>query len=54
MKNLYTIYIFLFLVLTMTSCEIIADIFAAGIWVGVIGVLLIVGLILFIISKLRG
>jgi hypothetical protein len=38
----------------MTSCEIIGDIFEAGIWVGVIGVALVIGLVLFIFGKMRG
>ncbi|MFN3405729.1 MAG: hypothetical protein ACK40G_16655 [Cytophagaceae bacterium] len=39
--------------MTLTSCEIIGDIFKAGIWVGVIGVLAIIGLIFWVISKFR-
>jgi hypothetical protein len=38
----------------MTSCQAIGDIFKAGVWVGIIGVVLVVGLIFYIIGKLRG
>lgn len=39
--------------LTMGGCEIIGDIFQAGMWVGVIMVLLIIGGVAFIAGKLR-
>ncbi|WMJ74884.1 hypothetical protein RCC89_17200 [Cytophagaceae bacterium ABcell3] len=53
MRQLYTFYLFVILAITMSGCEIIADIFAAGVWVGVIGILIIVGIIVFIISKVK-
>ncbi|MEO5782046.1 MAG: hypothetical protein ABIQ07_02175 [Ginsengibacter sp.] len=38
---------------TMSSCDAIAGIFKAGIWVGVLVVVLIVGIIFWIIGKAR-
>jgi hypothetical protein len=40
-------------VLTLAGCEVIATIFEAGVWVGVIAVLVVIGLIVFIISTFR-
>ncbi len=39
---------------TLTSCEAIAGIFKAGVWVGVLIVVGIIGLIIFIISRAGG
>ncbi len=45
---------FLFAIITtLSSCEAIGGIFKAGIWVGVVVVVLIVGIILWIISKAK-
>lgn len=41
----------LFLTVTMSSCDAIAGIFKAGIWVGVIGIGLVVFLILYFIGR---
>jgi hypothetical protein len=38
---------------TMSSCQIIAGIFKAGVWVGVLLVVLVVGIIFWIIGKAR-
>ena len=37
----------------LAGCELIGDIFQAGVWVGVIFVVLIVGVVGFIASKMR-
>jgi len=34
------------------SCEVIASIFKAGLWTGMIGVVLLLSLIIFIIAKI--
>jgi len=41
------------LAFTLTGCEAIASIFEAGVWVGVVLVLLVLGVIGFIVSRLR-
>jgi len=39
--------------LTLAGCEFIADIFKAGVWTGVILVLLVIGVIAWAVSKRR-
>lgn len=43
----------LLLTLFLPGCEAIASIFEAGMWVGLIGALLVVGIIAFVVSKMR-
>lgn len=38
----------------LSSCEAIASIFKAGMWTGIIGVIFVVALIIWIISKIFG
>lgn len=38
----------------LSGCEAIGDIFKAGLWVGVIIVVLIIALVLWLIRKMRG
>ena len=38
---------------TLAGCEIAGDIFEAGVWVGVLGIVLVVVIVAFIASKLR-
>ncbi|HXA02249.1 MAG TPA: hypothetical protein VNW99_09695 [Cytophagaceae bacterium] len=54
MKNI-NLYFYLFLIsFITTSCEVIKDIFKAGVWVGIVGVVLVIGLVLFIFGKMKG
>ena len=39
---------------TLSSCQVVGDIFKAGVWVGILGVAAVVGLIIFIIAKATG
>ncbi len=41
------------LITTMSSCEAIGGIFKAGVWVGVLVVVLVVGIILWLVGKSR-
>lgn len=43
----------LLLTLFLPGCEAIVSIFEAGMWVGLIGALLVVGIIAFVVSKMR-
>ncbi|WP_169337682.1 hypothetical protein [Segetibacter koreensis] len=52
-NNLILATIFLAGSTLLTSCQAIADIFKAGMWVGVIVVVLIVALVLWLIGKMR-
>ena len=42
-----------FVLTTLSSCEVIGGIFKAGVWVGVLLVVLVVGIILWVIGKAR-
>lgn len=52
--NFTQILIFLLVALTLTGCELAAGIFEAGIWVGIIIVVLAIFLIIWLIRKLLG
>ena len=39
--------------LTLAGCEVIGAIFEAGVWVGIIAVVLVLALIGFIVSRFR-
>lgn len=42
------------LLLTLSSCEAIGAIFKAGVWSGVLMVVILVALVIFVISKMFG
>ncbi|WP_233219228.1 hypothetical protein [Adhaeribacter arboris] len=44
----------MFLALTVTSCEVIGDIFKAGMWTAVIGIVVVVLFVLWLLRKIRG
>jgi hypothetical protein len=50
---LYLIPLLAFIVMTTSGCELIGDIFKAGVWVGVIIVLAIVGIAVFIVGRAK-
>ncbi len=54
MKNLRInpLLIAVLLSTTLTGCELVGDIFKLGIWVGVIGMVLVIALIFWVIRKL--
>ena len=39
--------------LTLTSCDVIGDIFEAGVWSGVILVIAIIALVVWLLSRMR-
>jgi len=39
------------MVLLLSSCEVIGGIFKAGVWTGILAVAVVVGLIIFLISR---
>ncbi len=54
MKNrIFNLGIFALLIGTLTSCEVIGDIFQAGMAVGIFIVIAVVVLIIWLISKFR-
>ena len=53
MKNL--VYpVLLFVMVSLSSCQLVGDIFKAGVWVGILVVVGIIALVIFLISKLSG
>ncbi|MDQ6902478.1 MAG: hypothetical protein M3139_05630 [Bacteroidota bacterium] len=51
-RNIRTvIFSLIFMAITLTSCQAIAGIFKAGIWVGIVIVVVIVAIIFWLISK---
>jgi hypothetical protein len=54
MKRFNYLMIFLLvMVMTLSSCEVIGDIFQAGLAVGIIVVVAVVGLIIWLVSRFR-
>lgn len=50
--NLTNVFVSLLLLsITLSSCQAIAGIFKAGVWFGVIGVVVIVAIIFWLVSK---
>lgn len=47
-----TLLSLLFVMLTLSSCEVIGGIFKAGVWVGVLVVVGIIALIFFLITRM--
>jgi hypothetical protein len=54
MKNNLIASFLIVMAFTLSGCEAIASIFKAGVWSGVIIVVLIIALVIFIIAKLGG
>ena len=53
-KRYFPLAFIAFLVTTLSSCQVIGDIFKAGMWTGIIIVVLVIGLIIWLISKIFG
>jgi len=53
MKTGKVFLLLVFLSSVLSSCSLIADIFKAGIWVGILMVVGIVALIIYLISKAK-
>ena len=51
--SLSLIALLAFFTVTLSSCEAIGGIFKAGIWTGVIGIVLVVALVLYLIGRSR-
>ena len=51
--SLSLIALLAFFTVTLSSCEAIGGIFKAGMWTGVIGIVLVVALVLYLIGRSR-
>lgn len=49
--GLSQLFMFLLMLLTVTGCDVVVGIFEAGMWVGIILVILIVFLVIWLIRK---
>lgn len=54
MKKYSILILFAFLTTSLSSCEVIGDIFKAGVWSGIIIVVVVLALIIWLISKVFG
>lgn len=54
LRSIQTGFIALFLTLFLTSCEAIGDIFGAGVWTGVILVVVGIAVVVWLVSKMFG
>ncbi|WP_165953070.1 hypothetical protein [Pedobacter changchengzhani] len=54
MKKIFPLAIIAFLCTTLSSCEVIGGIFKAGVWSGVIVVVIVLALIIWVLSKIFG
>jgi len=55
MKTNYLLPLFLLaIVTTLSGCELVGDIFQAGMWVGIIVVVGVIALVLWLIAKIGG
>ena len=54
MKSYLPVFLFLLISMSLTSCELVGDIFQAGVWVGILVVVGIIALAIFLISKVSG
>jgi TRAP-type C4-dicarboxylate transport system permease large subunit len=46
-----TLFVLLLLSVALTGCEVIGDIFKAGIWTGVLMVILVIGVIVWLVTR---
>ena len=54
MKKISIITLLTLVTLSFTSCEVIGGIFKAGVWSGIIMVVVVVALILWLLAKMFG
>ena len=53
MNQAITFTLLLLSAMMLAGCELVGDIFEAGVWVGIILVVLIIGLVVWVFSKGR-
>ena len=53
MRSLWLFVLLCLSTLTLTGCELAGDIFQAGVWVGILGIVLVVFIVGFLVSRLR-
>ena len=53
-SNLMKVLLVVVLAMSASACEVVGGIFKAGVWVGAIGVILVVVLLVVVVGKLKG
>ena len=53
-SSLARIALLVFMGMQLAGCEVVGGIFKAGVWVGVLGVVLVGVLLVFVVGKMRG
>jgi len=53
-KRIINLSLFALICSMLTGCELAGDIFEAGLWIGIIIVVLVIGIILWLLRKIRG
>lgn len=54
MKRFNLLSLLVFMTMFMTSCEVIGGIFKAGVWSGIIMVVVVVALVIWLLAKIFG
>lgn len=54
MKKILPVALIAFLCTTLSSCELVGGIFKAGVWSGIIVVVVVVALLIWILAKIFG
>lgn len=52
--NKILLFLLVLITVTFSSCEAIGDIFKAGAWTAIIGIVIVVAIIFWIVSKVGG
>jgi hypothetical protein len=54
MKSIHQLsFLLLAMIVTLSSCELIGDIFEAGFWTAIIVIVLVIGLIIWLLNRFR-
>ncbi|MBO9674471.1 MAG: hypothetical protein J7577_13570 [Sphingobacteriaceae bacterium] len=54
MKKAFPLALIAFLCTTLSSCELVEGIFKAGVWVGILVVVVVLALLIWILAKVFG
>lgn len=52
-SSLLKVFLIVLLAMSVAACEVIGGIFKAGVWVGALGVILIVVLLVVVVAKVK-
>lgn len=52
MRHIYQVSVFLLILIIVSGCEAVGDIFSAGFYTGIFFIVLVVGIIIFLVMKM--